>query len=215
MYKLILFDFDGTLLDSDQMLVVTFKQLYEKYKPGFHPSDDYILKFSGPQIVDTLKHEFPDLDQKMMFDEWVKYSTENYIKTTKLFPYVKEMLTSFKKNHVKYGLITSKARAATDFAIKLVGLDGLLDFSITASEVKNFKPDPEGIFLAMKHFNVLNKEEVLYVGDGIYDYETAKNAGVKFGYVTFSPRKLNPNSKIDVLIHSFKEFEKEIINEKL
>ena len=214
MYQLILFDFDGTLLDSDQMLVVTFQQLYAKYKPGFDPGIDHVLAFSGPPIRETLKKEFPDLDQKLMFDEFCKYSNENYVKTSKPFPYVIEMLTSFKKHGVKYGLITSKARKATNYVLDLLGLSNLLDYSICGDEVSQVKPSPEGLFKAMEHFGVTNKDEVIYIGDSMFDYLTAKNAGVKFGYVTFSPRKLDSNCKIDVLIDSFKEFEKEVINEK-
>lgn len=214
MYKLFLFDFDGTTLDSDQMIVVTFKQLYDLYKNGEQSPLEHVLTFSGPPIRETLKQEFPNMDQNLMFDEFVKYSTVNYDKYVKPFPYVKEMLFAFKKHNIKYGLITSKARKATDYALKLTGLDKLFDFTVCADEVNKTKPDPEGIFLAMKHFNILNKEEVIYIGDNMYDYLTAKNAGVKFGYVTFSPRKLIKGAKVDYLIDSFASFTEDIINEK-
>lgn len=214
MYKLFLFDFDGTTLDSDQMIVVTFKQLYDLYKNGEQAPLEHVLTFSGPPIRETLKQEFPNMDQNFMFDEFVKYSTVNYDKFVKPFPYVKEMLLAFKKHNIKYGLITSKARKATDYALKLTGLDKLFDFTVCADEVNKTKPDPEGIFLAMKHFNTLNKEEVIYIGDNMYDYLTAKNAGVKFGYVTFSPRKLIKGAKVDYLIDSFASFTEDIINEK-
>lgn len=214
MYKLFLFDFDGTILDSDQMIVVTFKQLYDKYRGGKQAPLEHVLTFSGPPIRRTLKQEFPDLNQEMMFDEFVKYSTVNYDKYVKPFPYVIEMLKAFKKHNIKYGLITSKAREATNYALKLTGLDKLFDFVICSDEVKNVKPDPEGVLLAMKHFNVLNKEEVIYIGDNMFDYLTAKNAGVKFGYVTFSPRKLDDGLIADVYIDNFKSFKEDIINGK-
>ena len=214
MYKLFLFDFDGTILDSDQMIVVTFKQLYDKYRGGKQAPLEHVLTFSGPPIKRTLKQEFPDLDQDMMFNEFVKYSTVNYDKYVKPFPYVIEMLKAFKKHGIKYGLITSKARGATDYALKLTHLDELFDFVVCSDEVKNVKPDPEGVLLAMKHFNVLNKNEVLYIGDNMFDYLTSKNAGVKFGYVTFSPRKLDKDAHIDVSIDNFKKFKEDVLNGK-
>ena len=214
MYKLFLFDFDGTILDSDQMIVVTFKQLYDKYRGGKQAPLEHVLTFSGPPIRRTLKQEFPDLDQDMMLDEFVKYSTVNYDKYVKPFPYVIEMLKAFKEHGIKYGLITSKARGATDYALKLTHLDELFDFVVCSDEVKNVKPDPEGVLLAMKHFNVLNKNEVLYIGDNMFDYLTSKNAGVKFGYVTFSPRKLDKDAHIDVSIDNFKKFKEDVLNGK-
>ena len=86
-YKLYLFDLDGTLLDSDPMLVETFHYLYKKYKPeGYVIDDKKITTFSGPQIRDTLKKEFPEQDQQLMLDEWRKESGKNYPIFTKLFP---------------------------------------------------------------------------------------------------------------------------------
>lgn len=213
MYKLFLFDFDGTLLDSDHMIVVTFQELYAKYKPDYNATIEHMLSFSGPPIRETLLNEFPNEDQNVMFNEFVKYSTINYDKYVKPFPDVINMLTLLKEKHIKFGLITSKARKATDYALKLTKLDGLFDFIICADEVKNVKPDPEGVLLAMKHFDVLNKDDVIYIGDSMYDYLTSKNAGVKFGYVTFSPRKLDKNCEIDLRINSFKEFMEDIVNE--
>lgn len=214
MYKLFLFDFDGTLLDSDKMILVTFLELYAKYRPNYHPGNEHMLTFSGPPIRQTLLKEFPNENQQLMFDEFVKYSTINYDKYVKPFPYVIEMLNTFKKNEIKYGLITSKARAATNYALKLTSLDGLFDFVICADEVRNVKPDPEGVLLAMRHFNVLNKDEVIYIGDNMFDYQTAKNAKVTFGYVTFSPRTLDSGLKADVYIQNFKEFTEDVINGK-
>lgn len=214
MYKVILFDFDGTLLDSDQMLVVTFQELYDLYRKDYHPSLDHMLTFSGPPIKDTLKKEFPDMDQEFILKEYLSRSVKNYDKYVKPFPYVKEMLKSLKENNIPFGLITSKAKDATNYALKITGLEGLFDFKICADEVSKAKPDPEGILLALKHFNVLNKSDAIYIGDTMYDYLTAKNAGVKFGYVTFSPRKMEDNLHYDLVIDSFKDFVEVIKDEK-
>ena len=69
-YKLYLFDLDGTLIDSDRMLVETFKELYSKYRPGYNPDNSHYLQFSGPPIAESLKKEFPNLDQKAILEEY-------------------------------------------------------------------------------------------------------------------------------------------------
>ena len=115
--KLILFDFDGTLLDSDQMIVVTFQQLYALYKKDNIFDLKKVLTFSGPPIKETLKNEFPDIDQDFIFNEFVRLSTINYDKYVHLFPYVKEMIDILKNHNIKVGLITSKARKATMYAL--------------------------------------------------------------------------------------------------
>ena len=93
--KLILFDFDGTLLDSDQMIVVTFQQLYELYKKDNIFDLKKVLTFSGPPIKETLKNEFPDIDQDFIFNEFVRLSTINYDKYVHLFPYFLKFLMHY------------------------------------------------------------------------------------------------------------------------
>ena len=211
MYDLILFDLDGTLLDSDQMIIETFKELYPIYRPNYHPSIEHILSFSGPQITETLKKEFPDLDQEMMLKEFRERSTRNYDKYSKLYPGVEEMLKTLCKKNVKFGVVTNKHRYATNYTYSLFKINDLIPFTICADEVKNLKPAGDGILQCMKHFGVNDKEKVLYVGDGQIDYLTAKNAGVKFGYVDWSTRKLDQDAKVDLHIQNYQQFLEEIL----
>ena len=209
--KLILFDFDGTLLDSDQMIVVTFQQLYDLYKKDNIFDLKKVLTFSGPPIKETLKNEFPDIDQDFIFNEFVRLSTINYDKYVHLFPYVKEMIDTLKNHNIKVGLITSKARKATMYALSLCALDNVFDIVVCADDVKKTKPDPEGIYKALKAFNIA-KDDTLYVGDTNYDYFASENANIDFAYVSFSPRKLIQDAKNVILIHDFESFTKEIID---
>ncbi len=212
MIKSVIFDFDGTLLDSDKMIVVTFEELYKIYKPTVIPKYEHLLSFSGPPIKESLLKEFPSANQEEAFNNFQEISKINYLKYVKPFPFVIEMLNFLRKNNIKIALVTSKGREATDFALKLTKLDGLFDFVICADEVKNVKPDPEGVLLALNYLNIDNKDEVIYVGDSTYDYLTAKNAGIKFGYVNFSPRKLPDGCVPDYEITSFKDYLKDILH---
>ena len=210
-YKLYLFDLDGTLIDSDQMIIETFRELYPLYRPGFNPSDDYIRQFSGPQMADTLKKEFPNFDQTMILDEYKKRSQKYYDKSVQLFPNVKEMLELLNEKNIKFGVITNKFRFATDYTYKLLGIDKLNIFSVCADDVKNYKPSADGIIEAMHHFGIKNKEDVIYIGDCYIDYVTAQNAGVNFGYISWSPRPINKDLKVDAKITNYKDFAEEIV----
>lgn len=209
-YKLYLFDLDGTLLDSDEMLRVTFHQLYNLYKPADYVIDDnHILTFSGPQISETLTNEFPDRDLNFMLGEWKKYSSVNYDKYATLYPGAEMLIRKFNKIGVLYGIVTNKHRYATKYAYELLKIDDLNIFTVCADEVEHLKPEPDGIFKAMKHFGITDKKDVVYIGDSIYDYLTARNAGVDFGFVTWSPRKLEKDSKIDLIIDKYATFAEE------
>ena len=202
-YKLFLFDLDGTLLDSDEMLRVTFHTLYKLYKPEYKIDDKHILTFSGPQIRDTLLQEFPNQNQELMMSEWRKYSSENYIKCSKLYPGANEILRKMSEKQILFAIITNKHRSGTDYVLEQMKLDDLNIFCVCADEAGKLKPEPDGIYAAMKHFGVEDKKDVIYIGDSVYDYLTAKNAGVDFGFVSWSPRKLPDDAKVDLLIDDF------------
>ena len=210
-YKLYIFDLDGTLLDSDKMLIETFHYLYRKYKPADYVIDDNkIITFSGPQIRDTLLKEFPELDQEKMLKEWRVESVKNYPKFTKLFPDSIELLSTLVEKGIPTAIYTNKHRFATDEAFKLFGISKLNLYSLAGDETPKLKPEPDGIFECMKHFDITDKSEVIYIGDTVYDYDTAMNAGVDFGLVDWTPRKLPENAKISVKIHSFSELRRSL-----
>ena len=205
-YKLYLFDLDGTLLDSDQMLIETFRDLYKKYKPKDYVIDEKkIITFSGPPIRETLQKEFPEYDQEMMLNVWRKESIKNYPLFTKLFPGALEILSTFVKNNIKCAIVTNKHRRAAEEAFKIFGIDKIGVFSVCGDDVVNQKPSPEGIFVAMKHFGIIDKSQVLYVGDSVFDCNTALNAGVDFCLVGWTPRKLPENARITMKISKFEE----------
>lgn len=206
-YKLYLFDLDGTILDSDELIRLAFHELYSLYKPkDFVIDDNKLLSFSGPQISQTLSNEFPEQDLDFMLKEWKRVSQKYYDQTAKLYEGAYDLLKLMKEKKINFGIVTSKHRYATDYSFKLLGLDKLELFCVCADEVKNIKPDPEGIYYAMKYFGVENKSDVVYIGDSIYDFLTAKNAEVDFGFVTWSPRVLPNFCHPDLKIRKYAEF---------
>ena len=80
MYKLIIFDMDGTIADTDKVIVKSYLELYKIYKPNDIASVDKIRTFSGPPINKTLTEEFPHLELDFIKKEYRRISKGNYIK---------------------------------------------------------------------------------------------------------------------------------------
>ena len=142
------------------------------------------------------------------------YSIKYYGTLVKAYPHSRELLLFLKSRGYKVGLLTSKAKKATMYALKVTNLDGLFDAIMTSDDVKETKPSPEGVYSIMKQLNITNRDDVIMIGDSNFDYLTSVNAGIDFGYVNFSPRKLKENAKVDIFINSFNDFIKEIKNGK-
>ena len=204
-YKLLLFDLDGTLCDTDEMIVQTMNAIYKDYKPTKIRTREELYYFSGPPIRETLKREFPDYDPDLMYEVFKKVSRDFYAPCVKAYQDEVEVLKALKDNGYLLGVVTNKGRPLTIYSLELCGIDKLFDVVVSADDVSNPKPDPTGVYDAMKKLNIENKEDVLYVGDNDIDYITASNAGVDAMLVTWGPREIKCLDKAKYLAKSYND----------
>lgn len=191
-YKYLLFDMDGTIADTDEMLIQSMNILYDKYRDGVRTPIEQLYYFSGPPIAGTLKKEFPNMDNDFMMQEFSRVSKELYPSTIKSYPHCREVLLDFKSKGIKLGVVTNKMRQMTLYCLKLIDLDDIFDVVIGYDDVKNGKPHQEGILKALDILNAKDLSEALYVGDNKIDLDTANNAGIDCALVAWGPRVL-PN----------------------
>ena len=191
-YEVILFDMDGTVADTDPMIIEAMHILYDKYRHGNRTPDSEIVYFSGPPIRETLKKEFPDMDNNFMYDEFHDVSYGLYATHTFRYPDSKEVLIELKKEGFKLGIVTNKIHHLTEYALKCIGLEGIFEYIVGFNDVSKPKPNEEGILKALDYFKC-DKSKALYIGDNKSDYLTAINAKVDCCLVSWGPRKLDPS----------------------
>lgn len=209
-YRALLFDLDGTVADTDQMIVETMNILYDLYRDGRRTPVEEIYYFSGPPIYDTLNKEFPDKDMEFMHSEFRRISVSLYPKTVKPYPHAKETLLSLKKKGFKLGVVTNKIHSSTLLCLELIGLNDIFDSLVCYDDVKNPKPHGEAIHKAMKELGVSDLSEVLYIGDNKLDILTANNAGVDGALVSWGPRKMDLSLKPKFIISSYEDLERKL-----
>lgn len=212
-FKAVLFDMDGTLADTDLVIVCTYLELFKKYRPNYRPTLKQLVYFSGPALTDVLKEYFPGISQDQLLDTFRMVSTGFYEKYVSGYPHTQEMLEALRAAGVKTGIVTNKLRSGTDFTLGLIKLEKYFDFIVGLDEVKNPKPDPEGIYKCADHFGI-KPEDILYVGDTIYDYEVAKRAGTKVCLVTWNLREIPADAKPDYYIKDYLELSEVVLNGK-
>lgn len=208
-YKALLFDMDGTIADTDEMIIHTMFDLYDKYNPLIKKSREEIIYFSGPPIAITLKKEFPEIDQYILMQDFLDISTPYYDKYTVTYEDEIETLKRFKKEGYRMAVVTNKGHEKAEYVLRLLHLEEYFDFVIGNGDVNKLKPEPEGILEAIRRFNG-NKEETLYIGDNDIDYITATNAGVDALICAWGPRKLSVLDKCKYVAHSYLDI-KEIL----
>ena len=204
-YKVLLFDLDGTLCDTDEMIVQTMYAIYKDYKPTVERTREELYYFSGPPIRETLKREFPNYNPDEMYDVFKKVSYGFYAKCVKAYKDELEVLTTLKEKGYLLGVVTNKGYPLTIYSLEICGIKHLFDVVISADDVAIPKPDPTGIFKALEKLGIKDKKDCLYLGDNDIDYETASNAGVDTLLVTWGPRKINVLDKAKYLAQSYND----------
>lgn len=119
-YKYILFDMDGTIVNTDSLIIESMNILYDKYRNGKRTPVEEIYYFSGPPIAETLKKEFPNMDNDFMVQEFSRISKDLYPQLMTGYPHCREVLLDFKKHGIKLGVVTNKMREMTLYCLKLI-----------------------------------------------------------------------------------------------
>jgi len=191
----IIFDIDGTLTSTNELIFASFNHIAEKY---LHKqfTDKEITEMFGPTEDVILKQWCPD-DYEAARKDYYDFYEQNHSMAA-LYPGIIEILDILKKRNILLSIYTGKGRDASIITLKKLKIYDYFDLIITGDEVEEHKPSPEGITLFLEKFN-LPKVNVLMVGDSPADIKASRAAGVKVASVIWDAYakkeviKLNPD----------------------
>jgi pyrophosphatase PpaX len=190
----ILFDLDGTLIDTNELIISTYLHTLEKYYPGKYKRED-VLPFLGPTLHEVFENMNPERVEEMIL-EYRTYNLANHDLLVKEFVGVMETIETLKKKGYKLAIVTTKREDVAFKGLRLMNLDPFFDVMIAYDHVKKVKPDPEPIFLALEKLNS-KPEETLMVGDNFHDVLAGKNAGTKTAGVAWTIKGRDYLAKFD------------------
>ena len=179
----ILFDLDGTLINTIDLIVTSFLHTMETYYPGAYQKED-VISFIGPSLAET----FTNLDPNKVEEMINTYRTFNHAKHDELveeYEGVQETLETLHEKGFKMAIVTTKGRVTAIKGLELMKLDHFFDVVISLDEVTNSKPHPEPLLMAMEALKS-EPEKTLMVGDSQHDILGGKNAGTKTAGVSYS-----------------------------
>ena len=179
MYKLAVFDLDGTILDTLEDLTTAVKFALDNNGLPTRSREE-VRSFVGNGIVNLMKRaagENAANGDKVLAD-FKEYYKEHCAEQTKPYAGILEMLGALKAKGVKLAVLSNKAHFATTLLAQRYFPD---IFNTVAGENEaagiRKKPAPDALVAIMKQYGVSAKETV-YIGDSEVDIQTAKNAGV-------------------------------------
>ncbi|MFD1926970.1 pyrophosphatase PpaX [Sporosarcina siberiensis] len=196
----LLFDFDGTLLDTNELIIQTFQHVLGNHYPGKYERMD-ILKFLGPTLHESFNSVNPESTEQLI-QEYRAWNMMMHDELAKEFDGVSETLNLLKAAGMKMAIVSTKKKDMVLKGIDLLDVDGVFDVVICMDDVTKTKPDPEPILLALEKLEA-EKENTLMIGDNYHDIEGGQNAGVRTAGVSWSIKgeQFLQNYKPDYMLH--------------
>ncbi len=174
MIDAVIFDFDGTLADTNLIIINSFKHIYNRFKKSEF-DEKYVLSTFGEPLVLTLTRDFGEHDFEDVIACYREYQQDRFLDEITLYETVEETLEYLKNKNIKMGIATSRLKNSTVQALENFKIAKYFDVVISADDVEKHKPDKEPLIKAMQGLNT-SPEKTLYVGDSKFDMECALNA---------------------------------------
>lgn len=179
----LLFDLDGTLINTNELIIESFLHTLHSYYPDQYKRED-VLPFIGPTLYDTFTSINPEKTEEMV-KVYRKFNHEQHDALVTEYETVFETIKTLKEQGFKLGIVTTKIRDTVNMGLKLTKLDQFFDVVVTLDDVENAKPHPEPVLKALAQLGS-KPEEAIMVGDNHHDVVAGKNAGTQTAGVSWS-----------------------------
>ena len=176
MKKYILFDFDGTLVNTNDVIVASWQHTYKHYL-GHEVDVDHITACFGEPLLLTMEREFPGVDPQEAAEVYRSFQVENAHRLVTIFPGIRELLDALKKAGYVLGVVTSRTRESTLRYTNMFDITSCFADMVCCDDTDIHKPNPEPLLLAMKKLGATPEESIM-IGDSPFDIKCANNAGV-------------------------------------
>jgi HAD superfamily hydrolase (TIGR01549 family) len=186
--QLVIFDLDGTLLDSSRATQLSFERAFRKTVPDARtiPLHELLNRQGIPfkEIVSEMK--WPPILAETFKEESIRNISAN-----RLYPGVKRVLVSLFHRGVRLGLCTGKDRTRTLLLLQEFGLEKLFQSIVCGDDPCPGKPAPDGLHKIIAETRSCT-DDCVFVGDSPVDRQAAENAGVVFLAVRWPGQAVPP-----------------------
>ncbi|MFZ7945975.1 HAD family hydrolase [Neobacillus sp. 19] len=177
MYNTIIFDVDGTLIDTEKAVLGSLQKVLRTDYDKVVPLEDlyFVLGIPGAKSLPQLG--IRDIDRAN--ERW-NYYMKDFFHSIEVFSGIKDVLETLKGRDIVQGIVTSKTNEELINDFVPFGLSSYMTHTVCADDTERHKPNPEPI-LKFLEISGADQKKSIYIGDTVYDYECARDAGIDFG----------------------------------
>ena len=173
-----LFDFDGTLVDTTEMIHQSMRHAASSVLGRDDIPRETLLANVGQPLPRQM--ELIDAERaELLLEAYRRHHEEHHDDLIGEFPGIEEALTRLRSAGIQVAVVTSKRLVSVEMALKnLPGLRDVVDRFVTMEDTTEHKPHPEPLLRGLELLGNVPKDETVYVGDSPFDVEAAKAAGL-------------------------------------
>ncbi|MDO7908498.1 pyrophosphatase PpaX [Paenibacillus sp. JX-17] len=185
MITTVLFDLDGTIIDTNELIISSFINSLHSRLPKPLTREEII-----PHMGDTLEKQLQQFageghNVEEMVQAYRAYNALHHDEMVKTFPHVPEVVKELHKRGIKLGVVTTKIRPSSMRVLNTFGLTEYMGSIVTVNDVVHPKPHAEPVLKAVEELQA-DPDTTLMVGDSSFDILAAKAAGVQSAGVAWS-----------------------------
>ncbi|MBI5215204.1 MAG: HAD family hydrolase [Ignavibacteriae bacterium] len=205
-FSCFIFDLDGTLTQTNELIFATFNHVTEKYVgKSFTPKE--ITGMFGPPEEIAIERIVGKERVEEALDDFFTFYESHHSSMANAYDGIQEILEYLKEQGILLAIFTGKGRRSTLITLNALGIQHNFDLIVTGTDVVNHKPSSEGIKKVLGAFGI-EPSEALMVGDAVNDIKAANEAGVQMAAVVWDSYGKEQVMQMDVeyLFHSVEEF---------
>jgi pyrophosphatase PpaX len=181
-FPVVLFDLDGTLIDSGAIILASFQHAARTVLNREVPAREILARVGGTNLREQMRAIDPDRVDDLV--SVYREHNEPLAETLEAFEGVLDVVERLHDEGRRLGVVTAKRRASLDLALARVPLEPYLDVIVASEDTDRHKPDPDPLLEALRRLEATVAEAV-YVGDSPFDVQAAKSAGMYMVGVTW------------------------------
>jgi len=200
--RAVLYDFDGTLADSTELIMRCYRHTMGAHLDAVPPDEEWLSGF-GTTLEAQINRFARSPDEAIaMLETYRAYQFEHYDALLRPFPGAAETVAELERRGVALAIVTSRYRRSTLLGMDICGITRHFDVIVTPEDVSNPKPHPEPVRFALEKLGV-SADEALFVGDSPHDMAAGRAAGTRTAAALWGPfpREVLLAERPDALLH--------------
>lgn len=179
--KLVVFDLDGTLVDSDKTVIRILNTIRKDLNlPSLYLADvSFLFSLGGEDMIREVIESNVDVTKYLKI--FRKRYLEDSLRGERVFEGVINYLNHLRDKGIQMAIFTNKPRDLANKTLKRHQIDSFFKYIITGGDVSLKKPSPEGLHIIIKKSSV-SAESIIMIGDSILDQKAANSASIDFFY---------------------------------